>query len=437
MHVQSTVTEFSGKPGILSHVVTTMDSEVYDHDSSDKQNYVVCNNTDLTITPIPVVASVKHVKATVHYDREGSSEHDRPSNGNVYGENPSLNQPINDTECVASTSNERQLQQPQPLRQRSHDSLLMNSPQESQSNLSSALSLTDQTTSFKDNDGERISMEGSYMGQQHPTNLSASMPAGSNINHTQDGHASGEEIQTNQSQYVLSNQEYTWNQSSNHHGPQPSYFQHPVSIRYQVPPDLTCPHCGNRVKKKVFILHYPASYDCCGNIEDNPVLKLGVTLRRMDVDVTLDILECDHPPNSWPLWYEQNIYKSDVVLCVITENFYHNLINCELRNIIYQFCLRLKPAFRALFIDAKEKKMEYIPPFMRATTCYSVFSDKLIPSDEGFADLYAFLTSQNRFPKPKLGKILILSPRHSKLAIYLLVYYLVILTTSGISLISY
>ena len=166
-------------------------------------------------------------------------------------------------------------------------------------------------------------------------------------------------------------------------------------------------HSAGNSGKKVFILHFPES------VNDNPVLKLGLVLRQMKVDVTLDLLERDRPSRGWAIWYEEKISESNVVLCIITKSFYHqltnssyvlgysvyNLMNNRFRNI----------AFRAVFIDAK-KELEHIPPAMGQSTCYSICSNRLIPEDDEFANLYAFLTGQNRIMKPPLGKKIILAP---------------------------
>ena len=42
---------------------------------------------------------------------------------------------------------------------------------------------------------------------------------------------------------------------------------------------------------------------------------------------------------------------------------------------------------------------------MQGSTCYSICSNRLTPEDDEFANLYAFLTGQNRIVKPPLGKI--------------------------------
>ena len=236
--------------------------------------------------------------------------------------------------------------------------------------------------------------------------------------------------QGNQTQRVSSNHDTSWNQpvtSSNHRPQDYTPNQQPSApVQYQMAPSHNRPHIEDKtsghqyhdadyVGKKVFILHFGPTAD---TIDDNPILNLGVTLRRMKVDVTLDLFEYDTPPNSWPLWYEQKIKESDVVLCIITENFYQQLINnLVLGNSVYNLMNGSSSksiAFRAVFIDAAKKEMEYIPPAMRGATSYSISSNRLTPNDEEFANLYAFLTGQNRVEKPPLGNRIVLAPKKSR-----------------------
>ena len=188
---------------------------------------------------------------------------------------------------------------------------------------------------------------------------------------------------------------HTEARSSNHH-----------SVQYQD---------GDRcIGKKVFILHFGETTE---TIDNNPILKLGVTLRRLRVDVTLDLFEHDTQVNSWPLWYEQKINDSDVVLCIITENFYHQLTNNHvLGNSVYNLMNSSSTksiAFRAVFLDTV-KQIEHIPPAMRGATSYTISSNRLTPNDEEFANLYAFLTGQNRVEKPPLGNMIVLAPKKSR-----------------------
>ena len=79
-------------------------------------------------------------------------------------------------------------------------------------------------------------------------------------------------------------------------------------------------HSAGNSGKKVFILHYPES------VNDNPVLKLGLVLRQMKVDVTLDLLERDHPSRGWPLWYEEKIKE---IRCGVVYNHQKFLLSAD------------------------------------------------------------------------------------------------------------
>ena len=190
------------------------------------------------------------------------------------------------------------------------------------------------------------------------------------------------------------------------------YQIHPQSQNYAHVESNPVQHrsASDYTGKKVFILHFSETGG------ENPVLQLGLALRRMKVDVTLDLFEYDSPPNSWPLWSEQKINESDVVLCIITKNFYHQLTNSNhvLGYSVYNLMNGSNNiTFRAVFIDAN-KEMEYVPPAMRGATCYSISSNRLTPNDDNFADLYAFLTGQNRIIKPPLGNMIMLAPKRSR-----------------------
>ena len=172
---------------------------------------------------------------------------------------------------------------------------------------------------------------------------------------------------------------------------------------------------GKQKSKKVFILHFSDTVD---SLETNPVLKLAVCLTRMEVDVSVDLFEYDDPPDSWPMWYERSIKDSNVVLCIITKKFYDQLTNGN--HVVGYSVYNLMNsssniAFRAVFIDAdKREMMEYIPPAIRGATCYSISSNRLTPNDDEFANLYAFLTGQNRVEKPPLGNRIVLAPKKSR-----------------------
>jgi len=165
--------------------------------------------------------------------------------------------------------------------------------------------------------------------------------------------------------------------------------------------------------KKVFILHY---------IPDEEVhlrqslLTLAVCLRDMRVDVSIDMFERDITVDNWSIWYERQILSSNVVLCIITPNFYTSLTSGDRVKgySVYNLLNNSKGImFRAVFLDS-EKNMEYVPLSMRGATCYSISSHYLSVHDEEFASLYAFLTGQNRVEKPPLGNVVVLAPKRSK-----------------------
>ena len=169
---------------------------------------------------------------------------------------------------------------------------------------------------------------------------------------------------------------------------------------------------GGQKRKKVFILHFKDVPFVSG---DNPVLLLALTLINLDVDVTLDLFEADMPPDNWPLWYERNIKSSNVVLCIITQDFYHRLTTNDrvMGFSLYNLMNDSSIAVRAVFLNSR-KVLEFIPPSMRGATCYQLDTNQLTVDHEDFASLYAFLTGQNRIEKPTLGKMVVLTPRRSR-----------------------
>ena len=165
--------------------------------------------------------------------------------------------------------------------------------------------------------------------------------------------------------------------------------------------------CQGSTSKTVFILHFV-------NGDTNPILQLAMCLRKFHVDVTIDLFEHDNPPSSWPMWYEENIRASEVVLCIITEHFYDKLTggNHVIGQSVYNLMNDSNTAVRAVFLDTP-KQMDHVPPSMRGSTCYCISSQHLNFEDEEFASLYAFLTGQNRTMKPELGEMVVL-PCHQK-----------------------
>ena len=167
----------------------------------------------------------------------------------------------------------------------------------------------------------------------------------------------------------------------------------------------------NQGKKKVFILH---------SVQENTdaLLLFATTLRDNGINVSIDMFEHDKTKDNWSMWYEREILSANVVLCIITPNFYKSITEHNRIKGLAVYSLMSDPtkdiAFRAVFLDT-EKNMEYVPLSMRGATCYCISSRNLIlPDNEEFTNLYAFLTGQNRIEKPKLGKVIKLAPKKSR-----------------------
>ena len=148
-------------------------------------------------------------------------------------------------------------------------------------------------------------------------------------------------------------------------------------------------------RKKVFIFHFD---DKCS--EDKPVLKLAVTLCHMRFNVALDMFEYDNPPMSWPLWYENNMKSSNVVLCIITEKFCSNLGKCDHRvmtHCLYNLMRNPNVAIIPVFLDSP-KVMDYVPLSLQGTHCYCISSQNLLTGEgenKEFVDLLNFLIMSN------------------------------------------
>ena len=166
--------------------------------------------------------------------------------------------------------------------------------------------------------------------------------------------------------------------------------------------------------KKVFILHSVPDKDPHGN---SSLLSFATALREGGINVSIDLFEKDISSDNWSMWCEREILSANVVLCIITPNFYKNITEDErIKGLALYSSMSDSTkdiAFRAVFLD-REKNMEYVPLSMRGATCYCISTGNLNAEDEEFTSLYAFLTGQNRVEKPKLGKVIKLQPKRSK-----------------------
>ena len=166
--------------------------------------------------------------------------------------------------------------------------------------------------------------------------------------------------------------------------------------------------------KKVFILHsIPENTPKSGVL-----LDFASVLRDNGINVSIDLFEQDKTHDNWSMWYEGEIRSSNVVLCIITPDFYKSITEDNRIKGYAIYNLMSDPtkdiAFRAVFLDT-EKNIEYIPLSMRGATCYCISSAILsIPENDELTNLYAFLSGQNRIEKPKLGNVIKLAPKKSR-----------------------
>ena len=186
----------------------------------------------------------------------------------------------------------------------------------------------------------------------------------------------------------------------------------PLYTSMQLSDNNPAPAEGGR--KKVFILHSIPE----NTPQRDALLDFATALRNYAIDVSIDLFEQDKTSDNWSMWYEREILSSNVVLCIITPDFYKNITEHDPIKGYAIYNLMSDPtkdiAFRAVFLDAT-KKMEYIPLSMRGATCYCISSaDLSVPGNDELTNLYAFLSGQNRIEKPKLGNVIKLAPKKSR-----------------------
>ena len=294
---------------------------------------------------------------------------------------------------------------------------------------------TSSTSNIREEDQSLMTKQNQKLHAENPVNLSippAVRPMPNNLissSRDQSGSKPGQTHPKNQQQGSQDHWSHEYSVPFHHQGTLNQNRLH-AEARSNNHPSAQYQDGDRRIGKKVFILHFGETAEA---FDSNPVLKLGVTLRRMEVDVTLDLFEHDTQVDSWPLWYEQKIKDSDVVLCIITENFYYQLTNNHvLGNSVYNLMNSSSTksiAFRAVFLNTV-KQIEHIPPAMRGATSYTISSNRLTPNDEEFANLYAFLTGQNRVEKPPLGNMIVLAPKKSRCKLHnfnITILYVIIL----------
>jgi hypothetical protein len=143
--------------------------------------------------------------------------------------------------------------------------------------------------------------------------------------------------------------------------------------------------------------------------------SLADRLRQDGVDAVVDLYE-PAPPDGWPIWMDLQIQKADFVLLVCTDTYLRRVERREKpgegRGVLWETKLIYNHLYEA---DAPVQKFipilleggetSHIPTPLRALTHYS-------PStEEGYENLYRYLTNQPRRQIPELGKLKTLPAR--------------------------
>lgn len=145
------------------------------------------------------------------------------------------------------------------------------------------------------------------------------------------------------------------------------------------------------------------------------VLALCDWLRREGIEAELDQYE-PVPPEGWPLWTARKVEGADFVLIVCTETYRRRFDGREeagkglgirwegavVVQALYDAGARNSKFLPVLFDPADEA---HIPLVLRGTTRF------LVSDEEGYDQLYRYLTSQPVAPRPELGMLRPLSPR--------------------------
>ena len=169
--------------------------------------------------------------------------------------------------------------------------------------------------------------------------------------------------------------------------------------------------------RKVFILHFTDDND---SSSQDAILKLAASLRSFNVDITLDLFEKDKFHGNWNMWYERELNESEIILCIITQDFYKELTanNHVKGNSAYNLMSDGNIPFIPIFLESKVEK-NHIPLSMRGANFYRILL-RDIPNQrkkdgwsENFKSLYSFLTAQNRAQPPALGKAVAIPCRPS------------------------
>ena len=161
------------------------------------------------------------------------------------------------------------------------------------------------------------------------------------------------------------------------------------------------------------------------------VLSLSNILRSYGVDTVLDQYHEDDPPDSWPMWMEENIRHCKWVLMVCTESYYHHITGKSAESnaedgrgsrfegkTIYGLLTDESQARKFIPVFLDKKDLNWLPASLKGGHYYDLKLPDIVPKktmleNEEFRKLYARLTGQNRTPKPPVGGIVHLPSKKS------------------------
>ena len=162
---------------------------------------------------------------------------------------------------------------------------------------------------------------------------------------------------------------------------------------------------------KVFI-----SYSHDSPEHRNRVLTIAETMIKDGIEVNIDQYE-HSPSEGFPLWSEKQIGEADIVLLIITENYYQRIMKqarpgeghgvCWEAHIIYQHIYDAganNTKFIPVLFDGGSP--EFIPTPLKGVRYYCL--------DTEYEELYRRLTNQPAVIKPKLGELRELPARNSE-----------------------
>jgi tetratricopeptide (TPR) repeat protein len=164
---------------------------------------------------------------------------------------------------------------------------------------------------------------------------------------------------------------------------------------------------------KVFISYSHDSLE-----HSDRVRELSDRLRADGIDCILDQYELS-PPEGWPRWTEKQIADADFVLMVCTETYRRRLMGEERPgtglgvrwegHLIYQHIYN-PGAVNAKFIPVllESGEVNHIPTLLQGVAHYRAHTE------EGYEELYRYLTNQPRHLKPELGRMRKLQPLEPK-----------------------